>query len=47
MEMPRISQLRTLTTRVFKIDLIVWKSDDKIEFQISDTMFKIDLIVWK
>ena len=31
----------------FKIDLIVWKSDYKVEKSNNGGAFKIDLIVWK
>ena len=32
---------------VFKIDLIVWKSQQTMADEMYDCKFKIDLIVWK
>ena len=31
----------------FKIDLIVWKSDNSLSMSTKSKSFKIDLIVWK
>ena len=32
---------------MFKIDLIVWKSEEQEAFLTKEIKFKIDLIVWK
>ena len=46
MEIKLIEKLLKIAT-LFKIDLIVWKSNEDLsEYQVEKS-FKIDLIVWK